>query len=113
MSVCFVVQAKVKPGSEEEFLQRFDDLRRRVERGLDGHVVHTLSRSMDDPSRWMIFAWWDDATAAEAWERSPEHRELTMPMRACWEEAQRSRYEVQVQARRQHDAAQPVAERRA
>lgn len=101
MGVCYVVQAKVKPGSEEEFLQRFDDLRRRVELGLDGHVVHTLSRSVDDPSRWMIFALWDNASAADEWERSPAHRELVMPMRACWEESQRLRYEVQVEARRQ------------
>lgn len=109
MSVCFVVQAKVKPGSEGEFLQRFDDLRRRIEVGLDGHVVHTLSQNMDDPSRWMIFAHWEDAVAAEQWERSPEHRELIMAMRACWEEVQRSRYELQVEARRQREPAQPYA----
>ena len=101
MSVCFVVQVKVKPDLEAEFLQRFDALRNRVAQGLDGHVVHHLSQSMDDPARWMIFSQWESVAAAEQWERSPEHRELTMPMRACWEEAQRSRYEIRVEARRQ------------
>ena len=101
MSVCFVVQVKVKPDHEAEFLQRFDALRSRVAQGLDGHVVHQLSQSMDDPARWMIFSLWESTAAAEQWERSPEHRELTMPLRACWEEAQRSRYEIRVEARRQ------------
>jgi heme-degrading monooxygenase HmoA len=100
VSVCFVVQVKVKPDLETEFLQRFDALRSRVALGLDGHVVHQLSRSMDDPARWMIFSLWESLAAAEQWERSPEHRELTTPLRACWDEAQRSRYEIQVEARR-------------
>jgi heme-degrading monooxygenase HmoA len=108
VSVCFIVQAKVKAGSEDEFLRRFDDLRRRIALGLDGHVVHNLCRSMDDPSRWMILAMWETASAAEAWERSPEHRELIMPMRACWEEVQRTRYDIQVDARRHGTAEQPA-----
>jgi len=92
---------KVKPDLETEFLQRFDALRSRVAQGLDGHVVHQLSQSMDDPARWMIFSLWENLAAAEQWERSPEHRELTMPLRACWDEAQRSRCEIRVEARRQ------------
>lgn len=101
MSVCFVVQVKVKADHEPEFLQRFEALRSRVAQGLEGHVVHQLCQSMDDPARWMIFSLWESIAAAEQWERSPEHRELTMPLRACWEEAQRSRYEIRVEARRQ------------
>ena len=100
MSVCFVLQVKVKPDREAEFLQRFDALRSRVAQGLDGHVVHQLCQSMDDPARWMIFSLWESVAAAEQWERSPEHRELTVPLRACWDEAQRSRYEIRVEARR-------------
>jgi len=101
VSVCFVVQVKVKPDHEPEFLQRFDALRSRVAQGLEGHVVHQLCQSMDDSARWMIFSLWESVAAAEQWERSPEHRELTMPMRACWDESQRSRYEINVEARRQ------------
>jgi len=50
----------------------------------------------------MIFSQWENADAAEQWERSPEHRELTMPLRACWDEAQSVRYDIGVVARR-HD----------
>ena len=101
MSVCFEVQVKVKADHEPEFLRRFEALRSRVAQGLDGHVVHQLCQSTDDPARWMIFSLWESVAAAEQWERSPEHRELTMPLRACWDEAQRSRYEIRVEARRQ------------
>ena len=101
MSVCFVVQVKVKADHEPEFLQRFDALRSRVAQGLEGHVVHHLCQSLDDSTRWMIFSLWDSVAAAEQWERSAEHRELTMPLRACWDEAQRSRYKIRVEARRQ------------
>jgi heme-degrading monooxygenase HmoA len=91
---------KVKPDREAEFLRCFDALQQRIAQGLDGHVVHQLSRSMDDPSRWMIFSLWESAASAEQWDRSPEHRELTMPLRACWDEAQRMRYEISAEARR-------------
>jgi heme-degrading monooxygenase HmoA len=104
VSVCFVLQVKVKPDREAEFLQRFDAIKSRVAQGLDGHVVHQLAQNPDDPARWMIFSLWEDDATADQWERSPEHRELTMPLRACWDEAQRSRYEIRVEARRQRVA---------
>jgi heme-degrading monooxygenase HmoA len=90
----------VKPGVEEEFLRRYSALAARVEEGLEGHVLHRLSRDLDDPERWAIESIWESLEAEEAWERMPEHRELTGAMRECWAEADRSRYTVHLEARR-------------
>ena len=90
----------MKPGAEDEFLRRFSALAARVEEGLDGHVVHRLGRDLDDPDRWVIESVWSSLEAEEAWERMPEHRELTAAMRECWAEADRTRYAVQREARR-------------
>ena len=100
MAVCFVVQARVKPGREEDFLQRYDALRRRLAEGVDAHIVHQLGQSLDDPNQWMIASYWEDYDASQEWERSREHHDLTMPMRDCWEEVQRSRYEIRSETRR-------------
>ncbi len=95
--VSFMLRVRVKPGLEEEFLRRYDALQRRIGQGLDGHVVHQLCRDLDEPDRWLIASHWESLEASQAWERSDEHRELTLPLRECWEEAHRARYEVQVE----------------
>jgi heme-degrading monooxygenase HmoA len=100
MAVCFILQVRVKDGHEEEFLRRYDALRERVAAGVDGHVVHQLCQGIDEPDRWLIASQWQSLEASQAWERSEEHRELTMPLRECWEEAQRAGYEVRLETRR-------------
>jgi heme-degrading monooxygenase HmoA len=100
LAVCFVLQVSVKPGSEALFLQRYDALRERVAAGLEGHVVHKLCRGVEDRDRWLILSEWETVEAAQEWERSQEHRELTMPLRECWDEAQRAGYVVQLETTR-------------
>jgi len=109
MSVCFVLQVRVKPDSEETFLERYDALRERVSAGIDGHVVHRLCQGVDDPSRWLIFSEFETVEASQEWERSQEHRELTMPLRDCWDEAQRTSYEVRLETRRRQPDTEPAA----
>jgi heme oxygenase (mycobilin-producing) len=95
--VCFVLQVRVKPGQEEQFLERYDALRARVAAGVDGHVVHRLCQAIDEPDRWLIFSEWETLEASQAWDRSEEHRALTMPMRECWDDAQRLGYTVRIE----------------
>ena len=100
MTVCFILQVRVKPGREDEFLQRYDAVRRRVEQGLDGHVVHQLGQSLEDPAHWVITSFWASLEASRAWDQSREHHELTMPMRECWDDVRRSGYELRLETRR-------------
>ena len=100
MAVVFVLQVRVKDGREQDFLERYGRLAARVAEGLDGHVVHRLCRHADEPDRWLIESEWESAEASQTWERSDEHRELTMPMRECWDDAQRAGYEVRAETRR-------------
>jgi heme-degrading monooxygenase HmoA len=100
MAVCYILQVRVKPGLEQEFLTRYDALSERVAAGVDGHIVHQLCQGIEEPDRWLILSQWESVDASQAWERSDEHRELTMPLRDCWVEAQRAGYEVRVETRR-------------
>jgi len=100
VAVCFILQVRVKPGEEQNFLQRYDALQRRVSQGIDGHVVHYLAQSLDDSARWVIASHWESLEASQEWERSQEHHDLTMPMRECWDDVQRSRCEVRLETRR-------------
>lgn len=95
--VRYTVHVRVKDGLEGEFLQRYDALQRRVGEGLDGHVAHELCRDLEDPSRWLITSRWESLDASQAWDRSDEHRALMLPMRECWEEADRAGYELQIE----------------
>ena len=100
MPVTYVLQVRVKDGREQDFLERYQALHRRIEQGVEGHILHQLCRGVDDPARWLIASQWETLEASQAWERSPEHHELTMPMRECWDEAQRAGYEVELEGRR-------------
>jgi heme-degrading monooxygenase HmoA len=100
MSVRFALEVRVKPGAEQDFRERYEALARRIAEGLDGHVSHQLCQSRDEPDRWLIASEWESFEASQAWERSEEHRELTMPLRACWDDARRVAYDVRVDTRR-------------
>jgi heme oxygenase (mycobilin-producing) len=96
---CFTLRVLVKDEYEEEFLRRYDALRRRIGEGLEGHIVHQLFRNVDDPAHWLITSQWESLEASQAWERSDEHRELTLPLRECWDDAQRMGYELVIETK--------------
>jgi len=100
VSVLFVLQVRVKPGREQDFLERYEQLAKRVAEGLDGHLLHQLCQHTDEPDRWLVASVWETLDASQEWERSEEHRALTMPLRECWDDAQRAGYEVRVETRR-------------
>ena len=73
--------------------------------GLDGHVVHQLCQRVDEPDIWLILSQWETLEASQEWESSQEHRELTMPLRECWDEAQRTSYAVRLETKRPRPGA--------
>lgn len=99
----FLLRVRVTPGREEDFLERYDALAQRIEQGLAGHVVHELCQSTEEPDRWVIASRWETLEASQGWERSAEHRELTMRLRECWDEAERSAYIVRAESRRREE----------
>jgi heme-degrading monooxygenase HmoA len=111
MAVCFVLEVRVKPGFEDEFPRRYDALSARVAAGLDGHVRHQLCQANDDPQRWLILSEWETLEAAQEWERSDEHRELTLPLRECWEDARRAGYVVRLETTRGRAKVDPLPSR--
>lgn len=56
--VVFLVQAKIRPGKEAEFEQNWRD-NAPMMRANKGHNFRHLSRSKDDPSRYLIYGLWD------------------------------------------------------
>ena len=109
MAVCYILQVRVKAGYDDEFLRRYEALSERVAAGVDGHVVHQLCQGIDEPDRWLILSRWESLEASQAWDRSQEHRELTMPLRECWDEAERTGYAVRLETRRGRRNTLPTA----
>lgn len=111
--VRYVLKVRVARGREQDFLTRYAALARRIEEGVPGHVAHELCQSLDEPDRWLMISRWDSLAASQAWERSPEHRELTMPLRECWVDAERSAYATRIDTRRRrrnNDTSEPSHE---
>ncbi|WP_340682686.1 antibiotic biosynthesis monooxygenase family protein [Amycolatopsis coloradensis] len=49
--------------------------------GVPGLLGNELLRSTSDPSGFVVVSSWSDVTAFEEWERGPEHRAQTAPLR--------------------------------
>ena len=90
--VVFLV--RLRPGAEDAFLEAYETIRHEVAGGVAGHVVDQVCRLRDDPERWLITSEWDTLERFREWERSPDHRELAAPLRACIAEAQSLQYDV-------------------
>ena len=97
MKVRFVLQVQLKPGQEETFLRLYGAIRDRVARGVRGNLAHQACQSLDDPQAWMITSEWQDLDTYLEWERDPEHRALTAPLRECWESAKLIKYGVRAE----------------
>lgn len=88
---------RVPQDRTEAFLNAYQRIRYQVAEGVDGHLVDQVCASPTDPEQWLITSEWVSLGHFEAWERSPEHRELVGPMRACMTEAKSIRFEVREQ----------------
>ncbi|MGP4004738.1 antibiotic biosynthesis monooxygenase family protein [Streptomyces sp. 8N706] len=78
----------------ERFLTEYDAISRRVAQ-VPGHIEDQVARSTTEPDRWVITSLWENGVAFAEWERSPEHRTLVGPMRACFTEPVSLRFAVQ------------------
>jgi heme-degrading monooxygenase HmoA len=93
--VVFVI--KLKPGSEQEFLDAYESIRYEVARGVKGHIVDQVCRSPQDPDEWLITSEWESLDDFLEWERTEEHRALAKPLRDCMAEARSLKYVVKAE----------------
>ncbi|MGW0433619.1 antibiotic biosynthesis monooxygenase family protein [Micromonospora sp. NPDC003197] len=84
----------------DEFLRAYEQIRYLVAEGVPGHLVDQVCRSATDPEQWLITSEWVTLGHFEAWERSPEHRDLVRPLRDCLTEARSLRFTVHAQTSR-------------
>ncbi|GIJ20423.1 antibiotic biosynthesis monooxygenase family protein [Micromonospora lutea] len=80
-----------------DFLRAYEAVRHLVAGGVPGHLVDQVCRSSTDPEQWLITSEWTSLAHFEAWERSPEHRELVRPMRECFTDARSLRFHIHAQ----------------
>lgn len=76
-----------------EFLAAYERIRYQVA-AVDGHLRDQVCRSVTDPEQWLITSEWRSLAHFEAWERTPGHRELAGPLRACATEARSLRFAI-------------------
>ncbi|MFI7079086.1 antibiotic biosynthesis monooxygenase family protein [Micromonospora sp. NPDC049903] len=93
--VVFLVRVPVD--RTDDFLRAYEAVRHLVADGVPGHLVDQVCRSATDPEQWLITSEWASLTDFEAWERSPEHRDLVRPMRECFTDARSLRFQVYAQ----------------
>ncbi|MDW5325096.1 MULTISPECIES: antibiotic biosynthesis monooxygenase family protein [unclassified Plantactinospora] len=78
----------------EDFLKAYEQIRYQVAEGVPGHLVDQVCEASSDSEQWLITSEWESLAHFEAWERSPGHRELAAPLRACITEARSIRFVV-------------------
>lgn len=85
---------RLKPGTQEEFLRAYEDIRHVVAEGVEGHLLDQVCRLAGDAEGWCITSEWESLDHFRDWERTDEHRQLVKPMRACFAEASSLKYEI-------------------
>jgi heme-degrading monooxygenase HmoA len=85
---------RLKPGTQEDFLEAYEQIRYVVAQGVQGHLVDQVCQARDDPESWLITSEWESLDDFLAWERTDGHRELVKPMRECFAEAQSFKFVV-------------------
>ena len=89
-----VFMLKLKPGTQQEFLDAYEGIRHLVSQGVKGHILDQVCSDPNDPEAWLITSEWEDLEDFLAWERTQEHRDLIKPMRDCFAEARSLKYVV-------------------
>lgn len=85
---------KLKPGSQDAFLEAYEQIRLDVAQGVKGHIVDQVCKLPDDDESWLITSEWENLDHFLEWEATEEHRDLVKPMRECFAEAQSLKFEV-------------------
>jgi heme-degrading monooxygenase HmoA len=98
VSVRFLLDVRIKPGSRDDLLHAYAELRKRVA-SAPGLIDHQLCEAIDDPEHWLVISEWDSLEASTAWDRSEEHARLIGPMRACYTQAAPTKFEVRAGGR--------------
>jgi heme oxygenase (mycobilin-producing) len=87
MSVRFIMDARVKPGSKDALMEAYAALRDRVAREPE-LISHQLCEAIDDPEHWIVTSEFQTLDGARAWLRSEDHGKLIGPIRACFSQGQ-------------------------
>lgn len=85
---------KLKPGTQDAFLEAYEQIRLDVAQGVKGHIVDQVCKVPDDDESWLITSEWENLDAFLEWEATEEHRDLVKPMRECFAEARSLKFEV-------------------
>lgn len=85
---------KLKPGTQDAFMEAYEQIRQDVAQGVKGHLVDQVCKMPDDPESWLITSEWESLEDFLEWERTEEHRDLVKPMRECFAEARSLKFEV-------------------
>ncbi len=94
MKARVVFLLRLKPGTQQQFLEAYEGIRHLVANGVKGHILDQVCRMPDDDDSWLITSEWDDLEDFLEWERTQEHRDLVKPMRECFAEARSLKFEV-------------------
>lgn len=89
-----VFMLKLKPGSQQDFLDAYESIRLNVAEGVKGHIMDQVCQDPNDPEGWLITSEWENLEDFLEWEATEEHRDLVKPMRDCFAEARSLKYIV-------------------
>lgn len=85
---------RIKPGTQDQFLEAYEGIRHLVAEGVPGHLVDQVCQSPEDPDSWLITSEWESLEHFQEWESKQEHRDLVKPMSDCFAEARSLKFEV-------------------
>ena len=80
-----------------EFLGAYERIRYVIAATVPGYLGDQVCQSGADDEQWLITSEWASLAHFEQWERSPGHRGLAGPLRACASEARSIRFVVRAQ----------------
>lgn len=102
-----VFMVRVPVDRTAAFLEAYEKIRYSVAEGVPGHLVDQVCRSDGDPEQWLITSEWETLADFEAWESSPDHRDLVRPLAQCITDRASLRFVIHKETRRRTPAPSP------
>jgi len=90
----------VRPGSEEEFIERWKSFIERTLIEAPGAVSFVLVRSTEEPRKFLSLGAWESQQAQEAWREMPQMQVMLGHCRALCDEFDTYRYTLAVRRAR-------------